>query len=391
MRNERIVIVGAGASGLIAALELEKAGYQPTIVEKSDEVGGRLHTDLEDGIAFDHGFQVLLTAYPMAQKYLDYKSMKLRHFRPGAVLHTPQGKLKLGDPLRDRTTLFSTLSLKHSTLGDKLKIWTLQKELAKKSVADIFNSRNISTAQFLIERGFSERILKYFFKPFLSGIFLENRLETSARMFQFVFKMFSSGSAAVPTGGIQEIAHHLKGQLRNTQFQFQKEVLRIDENKLVLDGAQRIPFDRLILTVAPDNEPEFRKVSNYYFATASDDLEKEILHLSSSEGQVNNFHVMFEKAKDGRSIVSVTVIGKSASHGSVKKELEAITGIKDFEILKQYHINQALPLVPKMTSKLDANVSGPIYYAGDYLLYPSLNAAMQSGYDVALSIINSKK
>lgn len=389
MRNERILIVGAGVSGLIAALELEKAGFQPIILEKTGHVGGRLRTDLKGDLPLDHGFQVLLTAYPLAEKYLDYDALDLRHFRPGAVLHTPQRRLKLGDPLRDPSALFSTLSLRHSTIGDKFKILQLQKELTRKSMEVIFNSEDISTAEFLIKRGFSDRIMRHFFKPFLSGIFLEKKLETSARMFQFVFKMFSMGSAAIPAKGIQEIAHQLSGQLEHSQILFKKEVMRLDDRELVLQEDQQLPFDRVILTVPLDQSPEYREVSNYYFSTASESLEKDILHLSSNEGRVNNFHVLFEKRRDGRSVLSATVIGENAPTAAIKNELEAITGIEDLESLETYHIKYALPVIPDMKHETDEPQSGHVFYAGDYLLYPSLNAAMRSGEIAAKAVVDS--
>ena len=70
-KNTKIAIIGAGISGLIAALRLEKDGFSPIIYEKSDRAGGRVKTDIVDGYQLDHGFQVLLTAYPAAQKYLN--------------------------------------------------------------------------------------------------------------------------------------------------------------------------------------------------------------------------------------------------------------------------------------------------------------------------------
>ena len=84
--NYKIHIVGAGVSGLIAATVLEKNGYAPVIIEATDRVGGRVKTDIVNGYQLDHGFQVLLTAYPAAQKYLDFESLELQKFLPGAMI-----------------------------------------------------------------------------------------------------------------------------------------------------------------------------------------------------------------------------------------------------------------------------------------------------------------
>jgi NADPH-dependent glutamate synthase beta subunit-like oxidoreductase len=42
MEKNSIYIIGAGVSGLIAAYELEQKGYQPTIIESTATVGGRV-------------------------------------------------------------------------------------------------------------------------------------------------------------------------------------------------------------------------------------------------------------------------------------------------------------------------------------------------------------
>ncbi|MEW7280161.1 FAD/NAD(P)-binding protein [Aquimarina sp. 2201CG1-2-11] len=90
----KIHIVGAGISGLIAATVLEEHGYHPVIIESGNMAGGRVKTDNVEGNQLDHGFQVLLTAYPMAQKYLNFKKLGLQKFLPGAVvfnLKIPRG------------------------------------------------------------------------------------------------------------------------------------------------------------------------------------------------------------------------------------------------------------------------------------------------------------
>ena len=88
-----IVIIGAGLAGLTCASELVKAGRRVLVLEASEQVGGRVRTDMhEDGYRLDRGFQVLFTAYPAAQRHLNFENLKQRFFEPGALL-VKEGKL----------------------------------------------------------------------------------------------------------------------------------------------------------------------------------------------------------------------------------------------------------------------------------------------------------
>src|SRR4030095_14009681 len=68
-RMEKIIIVGGGVSGLMAARELSRHGYSPTILEATDRLGGRIHTirdslfsrPVEKGVEFIHGNLPLTT------------------------------------------------------------------------------------------------------------------------------------------------------------------------------------------------------------------------------------------------------------------------------------------------------------------------------------------
>jgi len=60
MKNADVIIIGAGAAGLMAAYELSKAGKQVIVLEARDRVGGRMHTLDDDlhtelGAEFIHG------------------------------------------------------------------------------------------------------------------------------------------------------------------------------------------------------------------------------------------------------------------------------------------------------------------------------------------------
>ena len=209
-----IHIIGAGVSGLIAAKVLEDNGYHPTIIEASSMVGGRVKSDIVEGYSLDRGFQVFLTSYPTAKKYLNYDALALQELLPGATIFKNGKAQTIGDPLRKVSLLIPTALSSTGSIKDKLKIFTLNTFLKKKSIDDIFKTKETTTLEYLESRGFSDEIITNFFKPFFSGIFLESNLETSSRMFEFVYKMFGDGMAALPKEGIQAIPKQLKNQLK---------------------------------------------------------------------------------------------------------------------------------------------------------------------------------
>jgi hypothetical protein len=73
----------------------------------------------------------------------------------------------------------------------------------------IFAQPETTTLEALRAAGFSDTIVERFFRPFLSGIFLEPDLQTSGRMFGFVFQMFALGGTALPAGGLAKIPKQL--------------------------------------------------------------------------------------------------------------------------------------------------------------------------------------
>jgi putrescine oxidase len=52
-----VVVVGAGATGLTVATDLEKAGFSTIVVEARDRIGGRLRTETIDGAVLELGGQ----------------------------------------------------------------------------------------------------------------------------------------------------------------------------------------------------------------------------------------------------------------------------------------------------------------------------------------------
>lgn len=62
------IVVGAGVAGLTAAKHLANAHVPVVILEASDDVGGRIRSDVVEGYILDRGFQVFIEAYPQCSK-----------------------------------------------------------------------------------------------------------------------------------------------------------------------------------------------------------------------------------------------------------------------------------------------------------------------------------
>jgi len=49
----QVVVVGAGIAGLAAAKDLQESGYEVTVLEARDRIGGRIYTDRSLGFPLE--------------------------------------------------------------------------------------------------------------------------------------------------------------------------------------------------------------------------------------------------------------------------------------------------------------------------------------------------
>lgn len=404
--SHTIHIIGAGVSGLVAAIELEKRGYSCIIYDQGTQVGGRVQSDIIDGYPMDHGFQVLLTEYPAAKKWLDLEQLQLNRFRPGAEVVLPNKKSIIGDPRRDLTFLGSIFNGAVASLSDKVKTLKMATDLKSKSIEAIFEEPHMSSLEYLKKRGFSDRLILQFFRPFWAGIFLETDLNTSSRMLEFLYKMFGEGYSAIPAKGMQAIPEQLKSRLSNTTIELNKKVSSIKGQEICFENGKTESFERLIIATDPSSlleqteKVKWKSCYNYYFNMKINRKSTRMISLVADPSfYVNNYHFATDLIKHpaGKTILSATVInnkGKSgqALRSEVEKELQTLLKYDDIELLKEYHIRHALPIVPNVTYKPSANQINNkhnIFLAGDQLSMGSLNAAMLSGELAAKSIDES--
>ena len=407
-KSPSIHIIGGGISGLIAARVLEEHGLSATIIEATDRLGGRVKTDVLDGYSLDRGFQVLLTAYPAAKKYLDFDALALQEFLPGSAIFK-NGKQKIiGDPLRNLSLLLPTLFSGIGTVNDKLKILALNRRLKKKSIQNIFAEKEQTTISYLENIGFSEAIITDFFIPFFSGIFLENKLETSSRMFEFVYKMFGEGNAALPKDGIQAIPKQLFEKLKNTTCVFNTKVKSVENGNIKLESGETLKSNFTIIATQASGlvanlkyqATLWKSCDTLYFEVAKREIRKPLIGLiAAPNALINNifYHTSLQtSATATKELLSVTVVNRQNLTNKqlvakVQKELKELCNIDSCTFIKQYNIPMALPKLQDIQYEMlpsETRLTETIFLAGDTQLNGSLNAAMIAGERAALEVIN---
>lgn len=407
MERTGVVVVGAGLAGLACALELRSHGVDVRVLEASDGVGGRVRTDSVDGFLLDRGFQVLLTAYPEAGRVLDLDALDLRPFRPGARIRLESGFTRIGDPFRRPADLWPTLTSPVGTVGDKLRVARLR---AAATLASPRPDDPRTTRARLRDEGFSRRMVERFFRPFLGGVFLETGLETSAAFFDFVFRMFARGSAALPAAGMGAIPGQLASRLGAGVVRTDAPVVRVEDDAVVLAdgeelgaGAVVVALDRPSATrLLPSLGPSpSRSVWCLYLAAPEPPEPEPLLVLNGTgRGPINNLcvpdRVAPGYAPPGRSLVSVTVLGdvqdEAGLWSSVERQLVEWYGLaaRSWERLAAYGIQHALPARPPgLGDPLDPRVAGRpgVYLAGDHTTQGSIEGALRSGRRAAEAVL----
>lgn len=410
MPNAEVIIIGGGLAGVCCARRLHEARVSFQIIEASDDVGGRARTDDVDGFLLDRGFQVLLTAYPEAQQVLDYDALHLARFAPGALVRYRGRFHHFADPWRSPRHLISTAFSPIGTLFDKLRVARLRSRVARGSLDELFERPETTTIDALREAGFSDQMIEPFFRPFLGGVFLDRELVTSSRMFEFVFRMFASGDAALPSRGMGAMSHQIAGQLPQASIRTATSVESLDDAGVRLASGELLHAGAIVVAceapiaarlLGDPTPPSGQGVTCLYFAADRPPIEEPILVLNGDgDGPINNLcvpsQVAATYAPKNQSLISVTVLGTPDGDIEAKVREQLVnwfgTAVDDWRHLRTYRIPYALPSqappalspVAKASQRREA-----LFVCGDYLDTASTQGAMQSGRRAAECVLRS--
>ncbi|CAA7395068.1 unnamed protein product [Spirodela intermedia] len=429
----RAVVIGAGLAGLAAATRLHAAGVPVVVLESSDGVGGRVRTDAVDGFLLDRGFQIFITAYPEARKVLDYAALDLQKFYSGALVYAGGGRFhRVADPLRHPLDGVGSLLNPVGTVPDKLLVGLARFLAAARDDEEILAAEEVAIIDRLRAFGFTDSIVDRFFRPFFGGVFFDRELETTSRLFDFVFKCLALGDNTLPSGGIGDIAEQLASRLPRGAIRLETKVVGVDP--VTDDGAAAVRLQGgeviagelgvIVAVEAPEaakllpwaaalqKKLSGRRASRsttclYYTAERAPPVREPILLLNGTgEGRVNNMffatNVSPSYAPPGKTLVSVSLIGTAAEEeddGRLAAEVAAELGgwfgeaeVAGWRHLRTYRIPFAQPDQSPQTelTAVDPRAGGGVYLCGDHMRSATFDGALVSGRVAAEALIGDR-
>jgi oxygen-dependent protoporphyrinogen oxidase len=203
--KKHVIVIGGGLAGTAAAHTLLSLGYEVTIIERNDRLGGRIRSELVCGAAVEMGAAFLTKGYTNVRAFLTnsgleeklyrqhskagiFRSSKVRMLTIGTL--AGNGALSWGAKLHALPLLYKVFASWPRL--DPHAFWRAYK-YDTRSVANIFTSRS------------GKEFLEYVMQPALNGYFYWTPEHTSEAMLLILSKAAFSHQTFKMRGGLQQI------------------------------------------------------------------------------------------------------------------------------------------------------------------------------------------
>ncbi len=396
-----VVIVGAGLAGLSAAVRLHEAGREVVVVEAGDAVGGRVRTDLRDGLRLDRGFQLFNPSYPAASIF-DLDALDLKPFKAGVAVSIGDDRFLLADPRRWPAEALSSVRAPVGSMLEKLRFaqWALT---AGTLPADrILRATDRTLRDELQAHGLDGRIGEAVIRPFLAGVLAEDDLTTSAIFARLLVRSFVRGTPSIPAAGMQALPEQLAARLPDGAVRLNCAALDVGPDRVrTADGdlgAHAVivaadPVTAASLTGLP--VPATRALTTYYHRAAASPSPHAVLHVDGERrGPVINTAVLSDAAPtycvDGALIASTVLGADGALEPAVRAHSGLIFGVDPggWEHVATYSIPVALPaLPPPLDPRQPVALDNGLFVAGDHRDTASIQGALVSGKRAAHAVM----
>ena len=375
--HTEVLIVGAGLAGLNAAIYLEAAGIDVTVIESSDRVGGRVTSDVIDGFICDRGFQLINAQYPALQELNVLK--ELDFIEAPRVIEVCLGDRRhvIGDP---RQVPWTALDKATGTIPEKIALLRFIAGRPKPGQSIGQALRSTGTCY--------ERVLR----PFLHGVFLTDPDNVDALYGYSIIKSFVNGKPGVPRNGVGELSKALAKRVSNIAYN--TRVDGIDQTSVHTNNGTYTANKTLIATDATTatqllgltEVPRMAGCITWYHAVSENPSGNGRLIVDGQRrGPIINSVVMSDISSSyapvNQYLISTTT-DLNATESDVRRHLAIMWGTSTHEwlFIAKYEIPAALPIqsVGRALSQ-SMKISDHHFVAGDHRTVPSQQGALFSG------------
>jgi phytoene dehydrogenase-like protein len=393
-RQADVVVIGAGLAGLSAAHQLISAGVSVAVLEASDQVGGRMATDLVDGFRLDRGAQLLNTSYPELGRTPGLEGLRLRPFSPGALVRAEGRGYRVGGLTGSaRAPIGSPL--------DKARLRSALHRLAATPSARLLSRPETTAAEALA--AFAPRAVDGFLRPLLAALLCDPELATSSRCADLVLRGFTLGRTCLPAGGAATVPRRLAAALPPGTVRLgvravatATNAVRTAEGDLPCRAVVVATGARTAADLLPGlRVPGYHAVTVAHHAAPYEPLREPALILDADRrGPVSHTmptsRVDPSRAPAGRALVTSVLLGPPAPDSEVRAHLAELYGTSTagWELLAVHHDAEALPAMPAPHDlRRPVRVLHGLYVCGEHRDTSTVQGALLSGRRAALHVL----
>jgi len=226
--RKKVIIVGAGMAGLVAAYELRRAGHDPLILEAQQRVGGRVYTlrqPFTDGLYAEVGAMRIPRSHQLTLSYISKFGLSTRDFtmdNPKAYYFIGGRKIRIADGNRDPSLLgFERSEREQSRTAGALWMEAIAPLLQQlRTQGDgawdeiVAKYDQYSTREFLEASGWSEGAIEMYGllanqEAVMNSSFLEVFREDSGDFYTNLLEI-EGGSDRLPHAFLPELRQHIR-------------------------------------------------------------------------------------------------------------------------------------------------------------------------------------
>ena len=171
--NKKVIVLGAGISGLTTAYLLHKEGYDVTVLEKNNMVGGSIETVIENGLLFDRGPNSALETTPLIAQLVEELNLTEQF-----VYASKKGNKRyiLRNNRLHELAISPFAFIKSKLFSGKAKLRLMKEPFVGKSRDGYYQS----IAEFVTRR-LGQEFLDYAINPFVAGVYAGNPEDLSVK------------------------------------------------------------------------------------------------------------------------------------------------------------------------------------------------------------------